>query len=100
MAYRKRASSACGRCSAWSPAITGASRWTRTFQRIVTAQKWLYTHGGRKWERFYAPEARDVQRRFFDHFLKGEPNGWEATPRIRLAVRRARDVCDIRTTTD
>ena len=41
-----------------------------------------------------------MQRRFFDHFLKGEPNGWETTPRVRLAVRRSREVYDIRTATD
>src|SRR4249920_1107773 len=64
------------------------------------AHKWLYSHGGRKWETFYSPEAREVQRRFFDHFLKGEPNGWETTPRVRLAVRRSREVYDMRTATD
>src|SRR5438552_45966 len=32
--------------------------------------------------------------------FNGEPNGWEATPRIRLAVRRSRNVCDVRTATD
>jgi len=30
-----------------------------------------------------------VQRRFLDHFLKGELNGWEETPRVRLEIRRS-----------
>ena len=87
-------------CASWSDHGLHTRGSLEGFERIASAQKWLYTHGGRKWERFYAPEAREVQRRFFDHFLKGEPNGWETTPRVRLAVRRSRDVCDIRTTTD
>jgi uncharacterized protein len=87
-------------CASWSDHGLHTRGSLEGFERIGSAQKWLYTHGGRKWERFYAPEARDVQRRFFDHFLKGEPNGWETTPRVRLAVRRSRDVWDIRTSTD
>lgn len=91
------------------PALVGAN-WSNQgldtrgsligFERIASPQKWLYTHGGRKWETFYSPEAREVQRRFFDHFLKGEANGWETTPRVRLAVRRSRSVCDIREASD
>ncbi len=54
----------------------------------------------RKWHTFYAPEARDLQRRFFDHFLKGAPNGWDATPRVRLAVRRSREIADVRAEPD
>lgn len=37
-----------------------------------------------------------MQRRFFDHFLRGEQNGWEETPRVTLAVSRSREVCDVR----
>ena len=87
-------------CASWSDHGLHTRGSLEGFERIASAQKWLYTHGGRKWERFYAPEAREVQRRFFDHFLKGEPNGWETTPRVRLAVRRSREVCDMRATTD
>ena len=84
-------------CASWSDHGLHTRGSLEGFERIASPQKWLYTHGGRKWETFYAPEAREVQRRFFDHFLKGEPNGWEATPRVRLAVRRSREVCDVRT---
>jgi predicted acyl esterase len=83
-------------CASWSDQGLHTRGSLEGFERIASAHKWLYTHGGRKWETFYSPEAREVQRRFFDHFLKGEPNGWEATPRVRLAVRRSREVCDIR----
>jgi putative CocE/NonD family hydrolase len=83
-------------CASWSDHGLHTRGSLEGFERIGSAQKWLYTHGGRKWHTFYSPEARDLQRRFFDHFLKGEPNGWEGTPRVRLAVRRSRDVWDVR----
>ena len=37
-----------------------------------------------------------MQRAFFDHFLKGADNGFEATPRVRLEVRRSREHYDVR----
>ena len=33
--------------------------------------------------------AEGQQRRFLDRYLKGIDNGWEAEPRVRLAIRRA-----------
>src|SRR5260370_24544636 len=87
-------------CASWSDHGLHTRGSLIGFERIASAQKWLYTHGGRKWETFYAPEVREVQRRFFDHFLKGEPNGWERTPRVRLAVRRSREVSDVRAATE
>jgi predicted acyl esterase len=86
-------------CASWSDHGLHTRGSLLGFERIASSHKWLYTHGGRKWETFYSPEAREVQRRFFDHFLKDEPNGWETTPRVRLAVRRSREVCDVRTAT-
>jgi hypothetical protein len=60
------------------------------FERLGSRHKWLFTHGRRKWETFYSAEAKDYQRRFLDHFLKGEENGWEKTPRVRLEIRQNR----------
>ena len=87
-------------CASWSDHGLHTRGSLIGFERIASAQKWLYTHGGRKWETFYSPEAREMQRRFFDHFLKGEPNGWETTPRVRLAVRRSREVYNVRSETE
>jgi predicted acyl esterase len=61
------------------------------FEKIASQDKWLYTHGRRKWEMFYCADAREKQRLFFDHFLKGDENGWLGTPRVRLEVRQDRD---------
>jgi predicted acyl esterase len=57
------------------------------FQRIGSAQRWLYTHRGGKWATYYSPEALAFQLRFFDHFLKGAENGMPAVSPVRLEVR-------------
>ena len=36
---------------------------------------------------FYTDYGRELQKRFFDHFLKGEENGWDREPRVQLNVR-------------
>lgn len=56
------------------------------FARAASRQKWVYTHRGGKWSSFYGADALDHQQRFFDHFLKGADNGWDAEPPVRLAV--------------
>jgi hypothetical protein len=43
-----------------------------------------------------SPEAKYVQRRFLDRYVKGERNGWEVASRVCLAVRRKRDAATIR----
>ena len=57
------------------------------FEKAGSSQKWLQMHGGTHWESFYLPEYVQLQKRFFDHFLKGEPNGWEQQPPLLLEVR-------------
>jgi putative CocE/NonD family hydrolase len=62
----------------------------RAFERISSADKFLYTHRGGKWATFYCAEARAAQLQFFDHYLRGRDV--PAPPRIRLEVRESRDV--------
>jgi uncharacterized protein len=57
------------------------------FLRAASAQKWLEVHGIEHWTHFYTDYGREMQKRFFDHFLKGEKNGWDREPRVRLQVR-------------
>jgi predicted acyl esterase len=57
------------------------------FRRIASRQKWLYTHRGPKWSTYYGTEALAEQKRFLDHFLRGEDNGQNKMPPIRLEVR-------------
>ncbi|MYA95706.1 MAG: CocE/NonD family hydrolase [Nitrospinae bacterium] len=50
-------------------------------------QKWLEAHGDSHWSLFSSAYGLDLQKRFFDHYLKGIDNGWEKTPRVALNVR-------------
>jgi predicted acyl esterase len=58
------------------------------FVRAEAKQKWLEAHGIEHWTHFYTDYGRLLQLRFFDHFLKGEKNGWDRQPRVQLQVRR------------
>jgi predicted acyl esterase len=49
-------------------------------------KKWLRIHNSQEWPDYYDEANREDLRRFFDHFLKGEDNGWEQTPRVRYSV--------------
>jgi len=66
------------------------------YARIGSTKKWLYTHGGGKWERYYGEEALAYQRTFFDRFLKGIDNGADTRPSVRLEVRVGRDEFEVR----
>jgi predicted acyl esterase len=76
-------------CASWSDQGLHTRGSLLGFEGIGSERKWLFTHGRRKWETFYGEEARSMQRRFFDRFLKGEANGWDETPSVRLEVRQS-----------
>jgi predicted acyl esterase len=57
------------------------------FLRAASEEKWLEAHGLEHWTHFYTDYGREIQRRFFDFYLKGERNSWDAEPRVRLQVR-------------
>ncbi len=57
------------------------------FMRAASQEKWLEAHGLEHWTHFYTDYGREIQRRFFDFYLKGEHNGWHAEPKVRLQVR-------------
>src|SRR5579871_5641961 len=57
------------------------------FMRAASKGKWLEAHGIEHWTHFYTDYGRELQRRFFDYFLKGEKNGWDRAPRVLLQVR-------------
>ncbi len=58
------------------------------FMRAASTHKWLESHGIEHWTHFYTDYGRDLQKCFFDYFLKGEKNGWDREPRVRLQVRQ------------
>jgi predicted acyl esterase len=57
------------------------------FVRSKSEKKWLEVHGGSHWAPFYTDYGVALQKRFFDFFLKGKPNGWDKQPRVLLNVR-------------
>ena len=58
------------------------------FVRAASKQKWLECHGLEHWTHFYTDYGRELQRRFFDFYLKGDANGWAEQPKVQLQVRR------------
>src|SRR6266446_4534800 len=58
------------------------------FVRAASKDKWLEAHGIEHWTHFYTDYGRELQRKFFVHFLKGIDSGWSRQPRVLLQVRR------------
>jgi hypothetical protein len=57
------------------------------FIESASKQKWLEAHGDSHWSLFYSDYGVNLQRRFFDYFLKGIANGWDQQPRVQLNIR-------------
>jgi putative CocE/NonD family hydrolase len=83
-------------CASWSDHGLHTRGSLEGFERIASRDRWLFTHGRRKWETFYSDEARTLQKQFFDCYLKGETNDWRTTPRVRLEVRKSRNESAVR----
>ncbi|MGH9167086.1 MAG: CocE/NonD family hydrolase [Acidimicrobiia bacterium] len=59
------------------------------YVRAGSRQKWLELHGLEHWTHYYTDYGWRIQKRFFDHFLKGVDNGWPAQPPVGIQVRKA-----------
>lgn len=57
------------------------------YLRAGSARKYLSMHIGTHYESFYLPRYVELQKQFFGCYLKGEDNGWEDRPPVRLSVR-------------
>lgn len=57
------------------------------YVRSASKQKWLSVHVGKHEEYFYLQYGHDIQKRFFDKFLKGIDNGWDREPSVLLTIR-------------
>jgi hypothetical protein len=75
-------------CANWSDHGLHTRGSIEGFERISSRQKWLFTHGRKKWETFYGEEALNWQKRFLDHFLRDLDNGFDREQKIRLEVRK------------
>jgi predicted acyl esterase len=58
------------------------------FTQAASKLKWLECHPGRHEEWFYLNKPMALQRKFFDHFLKGADNGWDKKSPVLLNLRR------------
>ncbi len=83
-------------CANWSDHGLHTRGSVAGFERISSKQKWLFTHGRKKWETFYGEEALACQKRFLDHFLLDLDNGQQRVPRVRLEIRKAYYRQDVR----
>ena len=83
-------------CATWSDQELHTRGGIWAYKKISSEYKWLYTHGRHKWAEFYSVEARDIQKKFFDCFLKGIDSRILGTPRVRLEVRETRDRSEVR----
>jgi predicted acyl esterase len=90
-----------GRSPDWSKVITpfiSAASWAgfglhprgnfAAFTHAASKQKWLEAHPGRHEEWFYLDYGLQLQKRFFDHFLKGQQNGWGDEAPVWLNLRK------------
>jgi uncharacterized protein len=57
------------------------------FLQAASHDKRLEVHGLEHWTEFYTDYGVALQKRFFARFLKGERNGWEREPPVKLQVR-------------
>jgi predicted acyl esterase len=64
------------------------------FKKISSTEKWLRIHGRKKWVDYYAHV--DMQRQFFDRFLKGIDNEVKYWPRVNLEIRERSQVGNYR----
>ena len=83
-------------CASWSDHGLHTRGSFIGYEQIRSAQKWLFTHGRRKWETFYGSEAKAVQTAFFARTLKEQPNAMEGVPAVRLERRKAWYQADVR----
>ncbi len=61
------------------------------FTQSASKEKWLRVHGGNHRDAFYLPDGEALQKQFFDHYLKGDDNGWTDRAPVMLKVRQIDD---------
>ncbi len=83
-------------CASWSDQGLHTRGSFEGYKRIASEQKWLFTHGRPKWSTYYGEEALELQRKFFDHFLKGVDNGMDKLKSVRVEVRETLDEYHVR----
>lgn len=74
-------------CASWSTQGLHNRGSFEGFKQASSEDKWLYIHGRKEWESYYARENLERQKAFFDYYLKEEDNDWKDTPTVTYEVR-------------
>lgn len=83
-------------CQSWSDQGVHNPDGFEAWQRLQTSERYLYTHGRKKWDVFYN-EAVEVMERFFEHHLKGiAAPSWAGEHPVRVEVRETATKCQVR----
>ncbi|MEC7760609.1 MAG: CocE/NonD family hydrolase [Pseudomonadota bacterium] len=61
------------------------------FANAASEDKYLEIHGGEHWTHFFTDYGFDMQKAFFDCYLKGDTEAWKDHPRVYLQVRKPDD---------
>ncbi len=76
-------------CSIALTGFTNANHMAGTFdcyRGAGTDKKWLRAHPRMNFADLYLEDSISELRKFFAFYLKGEQNGWEETPKIRICT--------------
>ena len=74
-------------CASWSTVGLHNRGTFEGFKQAASKDKWLVVHGRKEWESYYSRESLELQKAFFDYYLKGIENDWKDRPHVRLEVR-------------
>ena len=74
-------------CANWGGAPLHPRGNFNGYMHSSSEKKWLEVHGLEHWSLYYTDYGNDLQKRFFDCFLKGDDSGWKDQPRVSLNVR-------------
>lgn len=74
-------------CASWSTIGLHSRGTFEGFKQASSKDKWLLIHGRKEWEMYYRRESLELQKAFFDYFLKGIENDWRDNPRVRYELR-------------
>lgn len=61
------------------------------FVNAASEDKYLEIHGGEHWTHFFTDYGFNMQKAFFDCYLKGDTEAWKGSPRVFLQVRQPND---------
>ena len=84
-------------CGSWSTIGLHQRGSLGGYMDSKSQEKWLYIHGRKEWETYYLRECLEMQKAFFDHYLKGIDNDWEETAPVKLEVRDKAYIGEFRT---